>query len=315
MRITAFHLRTGFFVAIWLVVAAIFAKLDAFEAFFEFSRAHEDWELDEIVAVCLAAMIAGSTWLAVEVHLKAGLARKALQAQLAAERELHLAKRNRALNILSAGLAHSGNNLLQPILTLSRISLKQLDSRHPAYANLEKIGQVAEQATKLFKSFDSFSREHVTSSSRVDLSDFLRKNETILSLTVPQNASLKSTVNCEYAPISLDASEITDLLFVLLSNAVDSLEGQPGQISIDLSVKDETIALVIADTGKGIDEADLEHIFDPFFTTKQLGSGTGLGLHIARTLMDRANGHISVRSTPGQGSTFALEFPMQEQAQ
>ena len=69
---------------------------------------------------------------------------------------------------------------------------------------------------------------------------------------------------------------------------------------------------VALDHGQGIAEDDLTHIFDPFFTTKPPGEGTGLGLHLARTILDECSGNISVVSEEGIGSTFTIDFPISE---
>jgi signal transduction histidine kinase len=67
--------------------------------------------------------------------------------------------------------------------------------------------------------------------------------------------------------------------------------------------------VIIADTGKGIDQAHLPHIFEPFFTTKDPGQGTGLGLSIAYGVIKRHNGFIDAESTPGKGTTFIVSLP------
>jgi signal transduction histidine kinase len=66
----------------------------------------------------------------------------------------------------------------------------------------------------------------------------------------------------------------------------------------------------ISDTGQGIKPEHLDKIFDPFFTTKEVGQGTGLGLSISYSIVEKHGGHISVESTPGQGTTFTLIFPV-----
>jgi len=71
------------------------------------------------------------------------------------------------------------------------------------------------------------------------------------------------------------------------------------------------VVVRVGDTGTGIEPDDLRRIFEPFYTTKGRGKGTGLGLAICRQLTAALGGTISVESTPGQGSTFAVRLPMQ----
>jgi signal transduction histidine kinase len=71
-----------------------------------------------------------------------------------------------------------------------------------------------------------------------------------------------------------------------------------------------TVVCKISDTGQGIKPEHLDKIFDPFFTTKEVGQGTGLGLSISYSIVEKHGGQINVESTPGQGTTFTLIFPV-----
>ncbi|MEQ8335352.1 ATP-binding protein [Nisaea sp.] len=301
--------RAFVFVGFSFGLAAFLISVEAYEAVFEFTRTHENWELDELILVAIAAFISGTLWLVAEVYMKILEVRSTAREMQEKDRELELVKRQRAMNTLAGGLAHSGNNMLQPILTLSRISLKQLDDDHPVRSNLTRVIAVAEQAAELFRNVDSFSREHVESIDQTDIAKILNSNMNVVSLSVPPSADLDIKVNCETAKTALNLPEITDILLVLLSNAVDSLEGHAGQISIELDADPDRITLTVSDTGHGMTADVLEHITEPFFTTKQPGAGTGLGLYIIRSLVDRVGGDISVESELGLGSKFTLRFP------
>ncbi len=110
--------------------------------------------------------------------------------------------------------------------------------------------------------------------------------------------------------VSCYLRELNQVFFHILRNALQAV-GEQGDILIHTqTADDETIEVVIADTGPGIAEAHRAHLFEPFFTTRQVGSGTGLGLHLAHNIMKKHSGSIAVQSKEGAGSTFIIRIPV-----
>ena len=94
----------------------------------------------------------------------------------------------------------------------------------------------------------------------------------------------------------------------LLVNASHAIEGR-GDIIVRVSRQDEDFVCVqVQDTGKGIKPEDLSHIFNPFFTTKPVGQGTGLGLSLAYSIIEKHGGTIKVESEIGQGTSFTINL-------
>jgi signal transduction histidine kinase len=83
-----------------------------------------------------------------------------------------------------------------------------------------------------------------------------------------------------------------------------------GTIHITTRRIPEGVRLEFTDDGPGIPEEIRSRIFDPFFTTKPVGVGTGLGLSLSHGIIERHGGRIAVESEPGQGTTFAIELPL-----
>ena len=95
----------------------------------------------------------------------------------------------------------------------------------------------------------------------------------------------------------------------LLVNAAQAIK-EKGEICIRTQSDNGYVEIQICDTGEGIPPENLPKIFDPFFTTKDVGKGTGLGLHVAYSIVKRHNGTIDVQSEVGKGTTFTVRIPL-----
>jgi len=94
----------------------------------------------------------------------------------------------------------------------------------------------------------------------------------------------------------------------LVSNAVDSLEGKNGTVTVTTERGKNIVRISVSDTGRGMSKSELDKAFDDFHTTKP--GGTGLGLSIVRRLVLDSNGSLNVETEAGQGSTFIVEIPI-----
>ena len=108
--------------------------------------------------------------------------------------------------------------------------------------------------------------------------------------------------------IAADEARLELALLNIVINALDSMAGG-GTLTIRGSAPAAAVHIEISDTGAGIAAELLPRIFDPWMTTKAPGSGTGLGLTIAREVVQSLGGTIAARSTPGAGSTFIIDLP------
>jgi two-component system sensor histidine kinase HydH len=117
-----------------------------------------------------------------------------------------------------------------------------------------------------------------------------------------------------------DAERLRLALVNLIVNARHAVEaesasstaGSPPRVFLSTRLAGDRVAVVVADTGAGINTADLPHVFDPYFTTKR--GGTGLGLPIAKNIIEGLGGTIAVASAPGRGTEIRLELPIDQAA-
>ena len=121
----------------------------------------------------------------------------------------------------------------------------------------------------------------------------------------------KADVVKEYAGIPAVeclGSQMNQVFMNLLLNAAQAMETR-GTITIRTGATDSQVWIEIADTGKGISAENRKRIFEPFFTTKPVGQGTGLGLSLAYSIVQKHHGTLEVTSEPGRGSCFRIEIP------
>lgn len=117
--------------------------------------------------------------------------------------------------------------------------------------------------------------------------------------------------SADLPPVEHDPGQIHQVLLNLMLNAIQAIPGQ-GDVTVDVHARDGAACVSVSDTGGGIEPEHLPNIFRPFFTTK--GHGTGLGLSLARRIVEDHGGRIDVSSTVGRGSTFCVLLPFRRAA-
>jgi len=108
--------------------------------------------------------------------------------------------------------------------------------------------------------------------------------------------------------------QVNQVVMNLLVNAAQAIDAdqKDGKVSIITAVQGENVLIKVEDNGKGIEEKAMAKIFDPFFTTKDVGEGTGLGLSLSYSIIQKHNGNISVDSGIGKGTTFTISLPVKQ---
>ena len=127
--------------------------------------------------------------------------------------------------------------------------------------------------------------------------------------TVGASGSVRTKLAEGLPPVSADALVLRRVIENLLSNAVDSLDGKSGTVTVMTEGGKGIVRIAVSDTGRGMSKAELDKAFNDFYTTKQ--GGTGLGLSIVRRLVLDSNGSLKVETERGKGSTFIVEIPVQ----
>lgn len=147
--------------------------------------------------------------------------------------------------------------------------------------------------------------------------DLHRGFETTLNI-ISNELRHKAKVLKEYGTMPMvecNPSQINQVFMNLMINATHATQGmgpEPGTITIRTNHDDHWAWFEVQDTGRGMDEQTMARIFEPFFTTKPVGQGTGLGLSLSYSIVQKHQGHIEVFSEPGKGTRFRISLPIQQ---
>lgn len=166
------------------------------------------------------------------------------------------------------------------------------------------IEQMSEMVTNL-RDFTRLDRNKTTD---FDLNKGLRNVTYIARSVIPTTISIKEDL--EGVPMmNCNASQLNQVFLNLINNAAHAI-GEEGTITVSSRIDAEGIAIRVVDNGRGIAPDVLPRVFEPYFTTKPAGQGTGIGLSIAREIVENHGGTIVVESTSPEGTTFLVRFPV-----
>ncbi len=217
------------------------------------------------------------------------------------------------LGELAAGLAHEIRNPLAGIAGVIEIIGRDLPSTSPACAVVKDVRLEVVQINRILTDLLETARPHPPQVRRSNLNTTV---EHAVMLARQQVLSKPIKVELQKAPdlpeVEHDSDQIHQVLLNLLLNAVQALDGA-GTVCVEIGAQDDYASLLVSDTGRGIAPQHISNIFRPFYTTK--GNGTGLGLSLARRIVEEHHGRIEVSSVVGKGSEFTVLLPFRMPAQ
>ena len=238
------------------------------------------------------------------------------------EEHLRQAQKMEALGTMSGGIAHDFNNILAAIIGFTELVTGHVDHGSRDAHALERVMEAAIRGRELVRQMLTFSRKSEHEKKPVRLSGIVRESVRLLRAAVPSSIAIKVDVASESGFILADPVQIQQVLMNLCTNAAHAMREKGGNLDITLddfsvspSGSDFGIApgpymrLLVRDTGGGMSPDIMARVFDPFFTTKGLGEGTGLGLSVVHGIVKQHDGHITVESELGRGSTFTVYIP------
>jgi two-component system cell cycle sensor histidine kinase/response regulator CckA len=243
--------------------------------------------------------------------------KREMEQRATAERRLLQKHKLDALGQLAGGIAHDFNNLMAVVQANTELLAEHLAQDPFATKRVELVQGAIDRAAELTRRLLAFSRAEAPGWQPVDLDELVVDVGKMLDRVIGEQIRLKVTTAGGW--VEADRGQLEQVLVNLALNARAAMPGG-GELTISTSMVEldggaelaagRYVALDVADTGVGMDEATQAHLFEPFFTTRPDGGGTGLGLSTAYGIVRQHRGQIAVvESAPGKGSRFRVLLP------
>jgi len=225
------------------------------------------------------------------------------------EEQMSQTEKLTSLGLLAAGVAHEVNTPLAVISNYIQMLAKQMPESDPRHSIIEKIVKQTFRASEIVNNLLNFSRTGAAEITNIDVNHVVE--ETLSLVSHPLKTSQIQVVKNlgEGLPaVRGSANKLQQVFLNLFLNARDAMPSG-GVLEVRTSAHNGSVEIEVVDTGAGIPREHIHRIFDPFFTTKASGRGTGLGLSVSYGIIKEHAGKVDVRSAPGKGTSFHVEFP------
>lgn len=244
----------------------------------------------------------------------------------ALDARLHQAQKLETVGQLTGGIAHDFNNLLTIILGNCDILLDDMGDDAALRPLLQSIEDAAERGAGVSRDLLAFSRRQPLEARPTDINALIRRSSSLFDRAVSASVELRHDLTEEPAVALVDPDKLQAAVLNLVMNAVAAIPGR-GTITVRTRPADNLlndgdveiapggyVAIEVADDGAGMTPEVRDRAFEPFFTTKEAGVGTGMGLSSVYGLVKQSNGHASITSEPGKGTTITLCLPVAHEA-
>jgi signal transduction histidine kinase len=218
------------------------------------------------------------------------------------ERLAHVEKLD-SVGRVAGEVAHDFKNQLTVMWGLVHL----LREEHGTSGDLDELEQAVERSNELAGRLLSLSRREKARPQVVALGQLVEATARALHAALPEGVRLE--VRCASdPPVFADPAGVEQVVANLVRNAAEAMG--PGRIEVMLTERDGFARLEVRDQGPGMRPEVLQRVFEPYFTTKPEGKGTGIGLATVFRVVHDAGGDVTADSTPGQGATFVVRWPL-----
>jgi two-component system, cell cycle sensor histidine kinase and response regulator CckA len=243
------------------------------------------------------------------------------------EKKFQDSQKMAGLGLLASGIAHDFNNLMTVVLGNAELALLECGGSDGGV--LDEIKKTSLRAAELANQMLVYTGKASLVVDSINLSTVVKEMGSLLDVSISKKVTIEYCLDEKVPLIRGDISQIRQVAMNLITNASEAIGDRSGVIAISIhEVQLKTgelertvppgglpagryVRLEVSDTGSGMSEETMQKIFDPLFTTKI--TGRGLGLASLLNAVQRHNGAVEVKSTPGQGTVFRIYFPAEHQ--
>jgi len=240
------------------------------------------------------------------------------------EKQLQHSMKMEAVGRLAGGVAHDFNNVLTTITGYAELMLGEANLSERMRSDLQEILDASERASTLTRQLLAFARRQIVRPRLCDLNQIVEGARRMLERVIGEDIELTVVSGDGLGRVMADPGQVEQIIMNLAVNARDAMPGG-GKLTVVTSNRalDEAISrqseviepgkyvtLMVSDTGVGMEEETMARVFEPFFSTKGESQGSGLGLSTVYGIVKQAGGHVTVASSPGEGTAITIYLPL-----
>ena len=237
------------------------------------------------------------------------------------QKQLQHTEKLETVGRLAGGIAHDFNNILTTIQGNVSLMEEEVSDGSELAEELKQIGRGAERAAHLTARLLQFGRRQMTQPELLDPNELVTELRPVLERTVDPATQVEIETTPTPGCVRVDRNQFRKALIDLAQNAADAMEAgrlrvatETVEIGPDRAREMDVapgsyVRLVVADTGRGMDDATRQRAFEPFFTTKEDDLDAGLGLATVYGAVRQARGQVELESRPGEGTRVSIYLP------
>lgn len=215
-----------------------------------------------------------------------------------------------AIGMLAGNIAHELNNPLTGLRALTQVLLQEAPQEGNLHADLVEIEKATARSQRIIKNLLDFSKGEDQPSEYISVDEIIERTLPMLKSAL-RTHRLEVDLQTLGQTVFVEPHLLQQVVFNLINNACQAMK-DPGRLTVTTRSEGKLVIVEIEDTGPGIPPEIQRRIFEPFFTTKKEGHGTGLGLSMSKSIIEKFGGTIQFHNVEPHGSCFTIELPRKD---